>query len=182
MDKILFDTNIILDWLLERKDFYESSTRCIEFCKNSLIQGFLTPHSISDIFYIMRKEKGLTESKEFMTLLVNLFYVLAEDENTLNSIVDSDLWKNNLWNDVEDAMQMVSASLNNMDLILTRNPKDFKNSAVIYLSPDEYLAKNSCANGLDDISLHPEIDLSDPRKSTPDKPKTVTRHPIKKDK
>ena len=99
----------------------------------------------------------MTESKEFMTLLVNLFYVLAEDENSLISIVDSDLWKNNLWNDVEDAMQMVSASLNNMDLILTRNPKDFKNSPVKYLSPDEYLAKNSCQ-------------------------KTVIRHPIKKDK
>lgn len=141
MDKILFDTNIILEWLLERDDFYETSTKCIELCKNSMIQGFLTPHSISDIFYFMRKEKGLAESKELIILLVNLFYILAEDENTLISIVDSDLWKNDLWNDVEDAMQMVSASLNNMDLILTRNPKDFKNSAVKYLSPDEYLAQ-----------------------------------------
>ncbi len=139
MDKILFDTNIILDWLLEREKFYESSARCIELCKNSMIQGFLTPHSISDIFYILRKEKGLAESKEFILLLVNVFYVLAEDENTMISIVNSDLWKNDSWNDVEDAMQMVSASLNNMDLILTRNPKDFKNSAVTYLSPDEYL-------------------------------------------
>ena len=111
-----------------------------------------------------------------------MFYVLAEDENTLISIVDSDLWKNDLWDDVEDAMQMVSASLNNMDLILTRNPKDFKNSAVKYLSPDEYLTKNSCANGLGDTRLHHEIYLSDPRKSTPDKQKTVIRHPIKKNK
>lgn len=57
MDKILFDTNIILDWLLERKEFYESSTRCIEFCKNSMIQGFITPHSISDIFLSCVKKK-----------------------------------------------------------------------------------------------------------------------------
>ena len=141
MDKILFDTNIILDWLLERDEFFESSARCIELCKNSMIQGFLTPHSISDIFYILRKEKGLAESKEFMTLLVNMFYVLSEDENTLISIIESGLWKNDLWNDVEDAMQMVSASLNDMDLILTRNPKDFKDSAVKYLSPDEYLTQ-----------------------------------------
>ena len=106
-----------------------------------------------------------------MTLLVNLFYVLAEDENTLISIVDSDLWKNDLWDDVEDAMQMVSASLNNMDLILTRNPKDFKNSAVKYLSPDEYLANNGCANGLGDTRLHHEIYLSAPRKTTPENTK-----------
>ena len=79
-------------------------------------------------------------------------------------------------------MQIVSASLNNMDLILTRNPKDFKNSAVKYLSPDEYLEKNGCANVLGDTRLHHEIYLSDPRKSTPDKQKTVIRHPIKKDK
>ncbi|MCI6891456.1 MAG: hypothetical protein MR852_05435 [Treponema sp.] len=79
-------------------------------------------------------------------------------------------------------MQMVSASLNNMDLILTRNPKDFKNSAVKYLSPDEYLTKNGYVNGLGDISLHHEIYLSAPRKTTPDKHKTVIRHPNKKDK
>lgn len=139
MDKILFDTNIILDWLLERERFYKASTQCIELCKDSRILGFITPHSVSDIFYIVRKEKGLTDTKQFMSLLTNIFYILAEDEKTLSSIIESELWKNNIWNDIEDSMQMVSANINNMDLILTRNPKDFKNSEVKYLSPEEYL-------------------------------------------
>jgi len=94
MNKILFDTNIILDWLLEREMFYKASTHCIELCK---------------------------------------------DEKILSSIIESALWKENIWNDIEDSMQMVSANLNKIDLILTRNPKDFKNSQVKYLSPEEFL-------------------------------------------
>ena len=45
---------------------------------------------------------------------------------------------------------------------------------------DEYLKKNGYQNDLSDRRLHHEIYLSDPRKSSPEKWKTVIRHPIKK--
>lgn len=47
---------------------------------------------------------------------------------------------------------------------------------------DKYLEENGYEKDFSDTRLHHEIYLSDPRKSTPDKQKTVIRHPIKKDK
>lgn len=47
---------------------------------------------------------------------------------------------------------------------------------------DEYLEENGYEKDFSDTRLHHEIYLSDPRKSTPDKQKTVIRHPVKKDK
>lgn len=45
---------------------------------------------------------------------------------------------------------------------------------------DEYISENGCVNDLGSERLHHEIYLSDPRKSPPEKWKTVIRHPIKK--
>ena len=47
---------------------------------------------------------------------------------------------------------------------------------------DKYLKENGYEKDFSDTRLHHEIYLSDPRKTTPDKQKTVIRHPIKKDK
>ena len=47
---------------------------------------------------------------------------------------------------------------------------------------DKYLAENGYEKDFSETRLHHEIYLSDPRKSTPDKQKTVIRHPVKKDK
>lgn len=144
MKKILFDTNVILDWLLEREYFYKASTVCIMKCKDSAIEGYLTPHSISDVFYLVRKEKGVKAAKEFINLLANIFLILKEDEETIASIIESDAWKKDLWNDIEDAMQIISARNCRMDMILARNPKDFKESDVVFMTPEEFCNEGSC--------------------------------------
>ena len=72
---------------------------------------------------------------------------------------------------------------NNFELIKTIIPKlnIFEQLQILSLLASS-IEKNGCANGLGDISLHHEIYLSDPRKTTRDKQKTLIRHPIKKDK
>lgn len=45
---------------------------------------------------------------------------------------------------------------------------------------EEFIQKNGYQNDISDTRLHHEIYLSDPRKSEPEKLKTVIRHPIKK--
>ena len=45
---------------------------------------------------------------------------------------------------------------------------------------DAYLAENGYENDLSDRRLHHEIYMSDARKVTPEKWKTVIRHPIRK--
>lgn len=45
---------------------------------------------------------------------------------------------------------------------------------------DAFLAQNGCANDFSAARMHHEIYLSDPRKTPPEKRKTVLRHPVKK--
>ena len=45
---------------------------------------------------------------------------------------------------------------------------------------DDFIAKNGYVNDMNGTRLHHEIYLSDPRKTSPEKWKTVIRHPIKK--
>ena len=139
MKKILFDTNVILDWLSDRKPFLDASMYCIDKCISKEIKGYLTPHSISDIFYILCKHKDKKMAKNSMNILHNLFYIATEDENTIELIITSKNWKENLWNDIEDSLQMSSAQLNEMDFILTRDPKGFELSKVQFMSPEEFV-------------------------------------------
>ena len=53
--KVLIDTNIILDVLLKREPFYESSREILDLCENRKLEGLITASSITDLFYITRK-------------------------------------------------------------------------------------------------------------------------------
>ena len=139
--KVLFDTNIILDWLLKREDFFQNSFECIQLCNKEIIEGYITPHSISDIFYLISKKYSGTEKKEYINLLCNLFYILSEDSTVLEKIITSENWKNDIWNDIEDSMQIVAAEVGNLDYILTRNIKDFRNTKIKCILPENLLQR-----------------------------------------
>ena len=52
---ILVDTNVILDVLLKRETYMLKSQIVIEKCANREVVGYLAAHSISNLFYILRK-------------------------------------------------------------------------------------------------------------------------------
>jgi predicted nucleic acid-binding protein len=52
---ILFDTNVILDVLLERGDFLQESVALVNHVESVEINGFLSASSIATIYYIAQK-------------------------------------------------------------------------------------------------------------------------------
>lgn len=54
--RILIDTNIILDYLLERQPYEKPARAIIKFCQQKTIEGCVAAHSITNIFYILRKK------------------------------------------------------------------------------------------------------------------------------
>ena len=54
--RILCDTNIILDVLLDREPFVEASAEVLKRCEIGIIEGFTTPTCITDIFYLVHKQ------------------------------------------------------------------------------------------------------------------------------
>ena len=133
--KITIDTNIVLDVLAKREPFFEQSRAVLQQITLGNADGTLTANSITDIYYILRK---LLDRDTLRTALRNLMELLE----ILEVNADSCLCALNLsMTDYEDALLAHCAKKAKADYIVTRNIKDFKESPVPAISPDELLER-----------------------------------------
>lgn len=133
--RVLIDTNIVLDWLLKRKPFQENAEYIMEKCMFADVDAYLTAHSLSDLFYILRKDFDVQKRKKLLLLLCDRLGIIAEDKDIIKFVL-----LNESWNDLEDGLQMRCADVENLDYILTRNIKDFRDSEVMAILPEQFIA------------------------------------------
>ena len=131
--KVLIDTNIILDILLERVPFSENAVKLLEKIENNELSGFLTANSITDIIYIARKNYSVEEIKIVMLNMLKTLKIISIDQHDIIAALGLD------FKDFEDALQSQCSSRAKMDYIITRNEKDFKNSKISVISTTELL-------------------------------------------
>ncbi|WP_204104695.1 MULTISPECIES: PIN domain-containing protein [Spirulina sp. CCY15215] len=117
--KILLDTNIILDYALERKPFFSLSEDVFEIIENQKIVGYVSASTISDLYYIIRKSKGKEWAIIFLSRLFNLCQIATCDRKVIELALQAN------FKDFEDAIQYGAAIVNGLDAIVTRNPQDF---------------------------------------------------------
>lgn len=131
---IFFDTNIILDVLLERENFYEDSLAVLSFCENGDNQGWVSLLSIANIYYIGSRQIGKEKAFQSVRILMQYLNVSDGDKAAVLYALESN------FTDFEDALQNACAlKVNNLDAIITRNTKDFKRSSVPFYSPSEFV-------------------------------------------
>ena len=131
--RLLFDTNIILDIVLKREPHYVDSLNVFKIVDNKTFFGFITATTVTDIYYISKKEKGHLIAIEFISNLIQLIDVIGIDKAIILESLATKV------TDFEDAIQSTASSFNNIDFIITRNVKDFKNSEIKALTPIELL-------------------------------------------
>lgn len=131
--KVLLDTNIILDIGLKRMPYYNFSASVFKLIEMELIYGFITATSITDIYYIINKQSSHNDSIEFISELIKIVEVLPTNLSIINIALNSD------FKDFEDAIQSISAEINEIDYIITRNTKDFTNSNVKAIEPQSLI-------------------------------------------
>lgn len=135
MRKVLFDTNIILDIALKREPHFKDSYQLFSLIDQNKIIGNITASTVTDLYYISKKEKGHGEAIEFIKSLVDIVEVLGVDKNTILMALRFDL------NDFEDAVQTSAAEFNEIEYIITRNKNDFPTtSSIEIVSPEEFLS------------------------------------------
>ncbi len=134
MQKILIDTDVILDSIFDRKPFSEHSTKILTLCENRIVAGFVTSIMISNIYYILRKTAPHEKVIEKLKLLMKIVdVVLTDKQQVLNAL-------NSGFKDFEDALQNFSAqSGTDIKAIITRNTKDYKLSKLAVMTPQTYL-------------------------------------------
>jgi len=132
---VLIDTNVILDILLERKPYYENAARINVLCEKGYVNGYISASAITDIFYVAKKElKNKDIVSELLKNILKTTHIASVTESDINEAL------NLKWDDFEDSVQYVIGKNIYAKYIITRNPKDFTNSRIKAISPDEFLS------------------------------------------
>lgn len=131
--KILIDTNIILDIALERQPFAGISTALLKSAHERNFHLFVTATTISDIYYITRKAKGKNIALNFIKDMMRVIDVASVDKQVILDALVSEI------SDFEDAIQESSARQQQIDVIVTRNTNDFKQSQMPIYDPETFL-------------------------------------------
>lgn len=130
--RVLVDTCVVVDALQAREPFSDDAKTIFYSIANNQIEGFLSAKSITDIYYIThRATHSNEETRKILKTLLSLFGILDTAAIDCRKALSSDIA------DYEDAVMCETAERCEVDCIVTRNEKDYKNSRVNILSPNE---------------------------------------------
>ncbi|MCC4214729.1 type II toxin-antitoxin system VapC family toxin [Leeuwenhoekiella parthenopeia] len=136
MKRLLIDTNIVIDILSKRDGFYEDAAVLFSLGDRNQLQLTISSLTLANTNYILTRLTSAKESREILRKFKVLVEVLSLDDKITELALSDERFI-----DFEDGLQYYSALENQIDVIITRNKKDFKNSKLPVLTPKEYLAK-----------------------------------------
>lgn len=133
--KILVDTNIFLDVLLEREGLADESQAVLDWCENHPGDAWIAWHTLANLYYIGAKTTGKDEALRFVDEILAVFDICSGDSlaaRTARSLPMADF---------EDALQAAAAQSAGVGLIVTRNQKDYRRSPVPAATPKAFLRR-----------------------------------------
>ncbi len=134
MDKVLIDTDVILDFLFDRNPFSDDASKILSLCESKQIQGFVTAIILSNIYYLLKKVAKHEKVIDSLKMLMNILDIVTTDKTAVLNALNSE------FKDFEDALQNFSAEKDKeIKIIITRNIKDYKSSNLSIMQPEIYL-------------------------------------------
>ncbi len=131
---VLIDLNILLDVLQKREQFYDASARLLAAVEVGKVRGLIAAHSITTLFYLIRKDRSTSEARATITNLLQFVEIAPIEQSTIEQALILD------YADFEDAVQMISALQCKADYLITRNEKDYHPALLPVLQPVDFLA------------------------------------------
>ena len=131
--KVLIDTNVVLDVLINNAVFFANSKKIFDFAEQKRITGFITASAVTDIFYIAQRKLGKKTIKEAIKKLLKVFYPATVTDNNIYQALDLE------WEDFEDSVQYIVGDGLSVDYIVTRNTKDFASSSIPAVTPEQLI-------------------------------------------
>ena len=131
--RVLFDTDVLMDFLLDRPPYAEGAADLLSRVDRGEIQGLACANSFTTIFYLARKAAGIEAARAYIAEMLALLEVAPVSRTTLEDARRSDV------TDYEDAVVCAAASQANADCVVTRNQKDFANAPLPVHSPTSLL-------------------------------------------
>jgi len=135
MKRILIDTNIVIDLLAKREKFYTDAANLFSQADRKELLLSISTLTFANTNYILTKLKSAKTARE----ILRKFKVMVELLNLDDKITELAL-SDESFTDFEDGLQYYTAIENEVDIIITRNKKDFKNSTLPVLTAKEFLS------------------------------------------
>jgi len=133
--KVLVDTNVVLDVLLDRRPHSADSVRIFRLVEEGRLQGLLCATTITTVDYLLLQSQSPAESRKHLSQLIRLFDIAPVNRAVIEGALQSHI------RDFEDAVLEQAAALAGADLIVTRNAKDFALGRLKVLDPKECMAQ-----------------------------------------
>ena len=134
--RVLIDTNISLDFLLQRSPFFQDAKLLFQAIESGQVVGYVTATTLTDIFYIARRHtRNVEKARQAVAETLNIMEICSVNRAVLESAFGLSLI------DFEDAVQIACAVAQGLDAILTRDTQDFLSSPVVVLSVRELLQR-----------------------------------------
>ena len=129
---VLIDTNILLNFILKGAPYYTESAQIITWCAEKRLHGYLAFHSLSTIWYVLRKKTD----EERRDWLKNICSILSVSSADTDDVLDA-LSRVN-FKDFEDCLQDKCAKNVHADYLITGNVKDYADSETQAITPDDF--------------------------------------------
>jgi predicted nucleic acid-binding protein len=136
--RVLIDTNIILDFFLEREPFRTDAEALFQAIQSKQVRGYVTATTVTDIFYIARRQtRSIERARQAVSETLAVMQICLVNRPILEQAFASPL------TDFEDAVQLACAIANNLDAIITRDTQGFAGAILPIFSVGELLERLS---------------------------------------
>ena len=130
--KVFVDTDIIYDLLGKRDPFYLAAAQLFTLADEGKIQIYISALSLANLYYLISKQKSEEETKEILRKFKVLVHVAPLNDKIIDLALNSD------FSDFEDAIQYFLALQNDLEVLLTRNLKNFRKAQITVLTAHDF--------------------------------------------
>jgi len=136
MAKIFVDTDVCIDLLSGRKPFNSVAEKLFSLADTGKVKICVSSLSFVNIDYVLHSQYSSNyHSRQIIAKFKTLVTVLSVDSKTIDLAIASD------FTDFEDAVQYFCAIEHGINILVTRNIKDFKKTTIKIVTPETYLTK-----------------------------------------
>jgi len=132
--KLLIDTNVVLDVILERKPWVEDATALLDAIARGRAMGHLAGHAVTTVHYVVERERSRAVAATAVSDLLQVLAVVSLGAPDFQRALGLGL------RDFEDGVQAAACLQIGADYLVTRNEKDYKGAPIALRSAAEVLA------------------------------------------
>lgn len=138
MNKLLLDTNILLDFMVSERPDSDAAVELFRRCTTGRDTGYVCAGSLKDVYYVASRYLGEQAARDFTYAFLDAFEVIALDKTLCSIAVRSNE------PDFEDGLVRAAAEDKRVDLIITRGTDAFGASTIKAVTAKAYI-ENFCA-------------------------------------